>query len=271
MDLEDAFARHRTVEVGAVSAHVAEAGPVDGPPIVLLHGNPDSHAVWGGVVAELGRAHRCLAPDLPGFGASRAPRAQELSLAAQGAFVGGLLDALGLDRVHLVVHDIGAAYGVAYATAHPERLRSMTIFNTSLFPRHFWARVWQTPVLGELAMALVNRPLFVQQLRRGSPRLPRAYAEHAYRAFGRVARRAALRWYRAMRRELAGWDTRFVEATARTPKQVVWGELDPFVPRPIADRFGAPVRRVAGAGHHVIAEEPALAAGAIAELVARAG
>jgi pimeloyl-ACP methyl ester carboxylesterase len=258
------FTRHRTVELGAISAHVAEAG--EGVPIVLLHGNPDSHAVWSGVVEQLAGSHHCIAPDLPGFGDTRAPDF-DCAIEHQGAFVGDLLDALALDRVHLVVHDIGAVFGLTFATHHPERLRSITIFNNSFFPHHFWARVWQTRGLGELAMAVANRPLFVGQMRRGSPRMPREYAEHAYAVFGRSTRKMALRWYRVMRREIPGWDARFVEATARMPKQVIWGDLDPFIPRAMADRYGAPVRHVEDCGHWVMVEEPALAAAAIAELL----
>jgi pimeloyl-ACP methyl ester carboxylesterase len=267
--LADAFARHRTIAVGAVQAHVAEAGAEAREPIVLVHGNPDSHAVWAGVVARLADRHRCIAPDLPGFGASRAPDDFDFAFARQGAFVDALLDALGLDRVHLVVHDIGAAFGVAFATARAERVRTMTIFNASLFPAHFWARVWQTRGLGELAMTLSNRRLFASQVRRGGPRMPQDYIDHAWAAFGKPVRRTALRFYRAMRRELAGWDAWFRDATAATPKQVVWGDLDPFVPLGNADRFGANVHHVADCGHWVMAEDPELAARAIAELVAK--
>jgi pimeloyl-ACP methyl ester carboxylesterase len=261
------FTRERALEIGRATIHVAEAGDPDAHPIVLLHGNPDSHAVWSDVVARLAPQFRCIAPDLPGFGASRAPRDIDFAFERQGEFVAALLDALALHHVDLVVHDIGAAFGVAFATASAARLRTLTIFNTSLFPHHFWARVWQTRGLGELAMMAATRGLFVGQMRRGSPRMPREYADHAYDTFGRAARRAALRWYRTMSRELDGWDARFRDATSALPKQVVWGDLDPFVPIANADRFGAPVRHVADCGHWVMAEDPELAADAIAARV----
>jgi pimeloyl-ACP methyl ester carboxylesterase len=264
---EQAFTRRGQVAVGAVEAFVAEAGDPDGAPIVLLHGNPDTHAVWTEVVARLPPSYRCIAPDLPGFGASRAPADFDFALPHQGAFLAELLDALALERVHLVIHDIGAAFGVAFATGHADRVRTLTIFNASMFPHHFWARVWKTRVLGELAMALSNRRLFVGQIRRGSPRMPLEYAHHAYAQFTKPTRRMALRWYRAMRHEDDGWDTRFRDATAAIPRQVIWGDLDPFIPIAIADRYGAPVRHVADCGHWVMAEDAELAATAITELV----
>jgi pimeloyl-ACP methyl ester carboxylesterase len=266
------FTGQLSVAAGGTDVHVAEAGA--GPAVLLLHGNPDSHTVWRPVVAELAARHRCLAPDLPGFGASPAPPGLDLSLEAQAGFVRDLCDRLGLERLHLVVHDVGGPYGLAFASCHPERLRSLTILNTNFFPDyrwHFWARVWRTPVLGELAMAIANRPLFVREMRRGSPRIPRDYAVEAYRDFGRSTRRHVLRWYRAMDPEVhSGWDERLLAATAELPKQVLWGDLDPFLPATTADRFGGEVRHLADCGHWPMMEEPALVAGAIAELAARA-
>ena len=266
----EAFTRHRTLQVGAAAVHVAEAGPATSTPIVLLHGNPDSCAVWTGVVAQLAASYRCIAPDLPGYGGSSAPRDIDLAFARQGEFVDQLLDALALDRTHLVIHDIGAAFGIAYVNARGAgRLRTLTIFNTSVCPKHFWARTWQKPVLGELAMMAANRPLFVRSMLRGSPRMPRDYADHAYEAFGRRAKHTALRWYRAMRDEVPGWDDAFRAATTALPKQVIWGDLDPFIPLAAADRFGVAPRHVADCGHWLMTEEPELAATAIGELVAR--
>jgi pimeloyl-ACP methyl ester carboxylesterase len=268
----EAFPRHRTVHVGAVETFVAEAG--DGPPVVLLHGNPDTHAMWGPVVSRLAATHRCIAPDLPGFGRSRAPDDLDVSLPRQAAFVRDLCAALELPRVHLVVHDVGGPYGLAFASEHPERLASLTIFNTLFFPDyhwHFWARVWRTRGLGELAMRIMTQPLFVRELRRGSPRMPREYAVHAYREYSRSTRRMVLRWYRAMDPEVfAGWGERLLAGTATTPKQVLWGDLDPFIPASTADRFGGEVTHLPDCGHWVMLEAPERAAAAIAAAAAAA-
>jgi pimeloyl-ACP methyl ester carboxylesterase len=79
-----------------------------------------------------------------------------------------------------------------------------------------------------------------------------------------------LRWYRAMDPEAhAGWDERLLAATAKTPKQVLWGDLDPFLTPRTADRFGGEVTHLADCGHWVMLEEPDRAAAAIAGLVAK--
>src|SRR3954468_15415430 len=114
MNLTQAFPRHRMLRAGSVDTYVAEAG--SGPAILLLHGSPDTHTVWSEVVMRLATRFCCIAPDLPGFGRSRAPGDFACSLDNQAAFVRDLMAALELDRVHLVLHDIGGTYGLAFAT-----------------------------------------------------------------------------------------------------------------------------------------------------------
>jgi pimeloyl-ACP methyl ester carboxylesterase len=258
------------LRVGKIDTNIAEAG--EGTAILLLHGNPDTHTVWSSTVAHLAPKYRCIAPDLPGFGKTPMPDDFDFSLKSQAAYVRELFAALKLDRVHLVVHDVGGPYGLAFASEEPERLRSLTIFNTNFFPDyhwHFWARVWRTAVLGEIAMALGPRPLFVRELLRGSPRMPREYANHAYDDFTSTTKKNVLRWYRAMDPEVhEGWDQRMIAATRQTPKQVLWGDLDPFLPSSTADRYGGAVQHLADCGHWAMLEEPEKCAKAIAALVA---
>lgn len=271
MNLTQAFTRHRTLRAGSVDTYVAEAG--EGPAVLLLHGSPDTHTVWSEIVVRLATRFRCIAPDLPGYGRSRAPDDFSCSLDNQAAFVRDLMAALELDRVHLVVHDVGGTYGLAFATQEAPRLATLTIFNTNFFPDyrwHFWARVWRTRGLGELAMAITNRPMFVRELRRGSPRMPADYAAHVYQELTRSTKRMILRWYRAMDSEVyTGWDTRLLAATANTPKQVLWGDLDPFISSRTADRYGGEVQHHAECGHWVMLEEPERSAATIASLLTR--
>ncbi len=256
-----AFTRSEAV----AGAHVAEAG--SGPPIVLLHGNPDTHEVWGSTVARLG-AFRCIAPDLPGFGGTLPLGG--VTLEDQSAWVATIADALKLDRFHLVCHDVGGVYGLAFATEHGDRLQSLTISNTIFSPDykwHFWARVWRTRWLGELSTKILNRPLFVREMRRGSPRMPRAYAELAYSKITPTTMDAVLHWYRAMDPEVwTGWDVRLREVTARVPTQVLWGDLDPFIRKDQAAKFGGTVHHFEDCGHHLMLEEPDRVAAQIARL-----
>jgi pimeloyl-ACP methyl ester carboxylesterase len=144
------WTRTPALDVIGVKTAVFEAGPEDAAPIVFLHGNPDTHDVWSAVVSKLAETHRCIAPDLPDFGSSIAPVDFDVSLDGQARWVNALFEALELQRAHLVVHDVGGTYGLAFASEHPTRLSALTILNSTFFSDyrwHFWARMWRMPRL----------------------------------------------------------------------------------------------------------------------------
>lgn len=264
MSWPDPFTNHHQLQIGEMSIHVAEAGA--GAPVLFVHGNPDTHTVWATTIAALPNL-RCLALDLPGFGKSTAPVDHDLSLEAQGEVIRATVEALGLDRVHLVVHDIGGNYGLAFASLHPQRVLSLTVLDTIWSPDyrwHFWGRVWRTRGLGEFAMKVVNRPLFINQLRAGSPAMPREYAELAYREFTAPTKRHVLRYYRAMNPPVwAGWPEKLLAAKLTT--QVIWGDRDPYIGSTFAEIYGVPARHTPH-GHWVMLEDPQLVAAAISKI-----
>ena len=264
------WTRTRTLDVIGVKTAVFEAGPEDAAPIVFLHGNPDTHDVWSAVVSKLAATHRCLAPDLPDFGSSIAPVDFDVSLDGQARWVNALFEALELERAHLVVHDVGGTYGLAFASEHAARLSALTILNSNFFSDyqwHFWARMWRTPLIGELVMFAGNEWLFARETRKGSPGITDAEARRAYRAFHPRARRMVLRFYRWLDSEkLTGWDTKLLAATKDTSKQVLWGDLDPYMPDPkTGDRYGVTATHFADAGHWPMIDRPT----DVAERIAR--
>ena len=117
----------RTVPVNGIDLHLAEAGPESGPPVVLLHGFPDSWKLWRHQVAALADAgHRVLAPDLRGFGDTTRPAAVEAyKLRALVGDVTGLLDLLGLERAAVVGHDWGAGLAWRVAMHAPDRVERL--------------------------------------------------------------------------------------------------------------------------------------------------
>jgi len=110
------------VDSGGVRIHVDVVG--DGRPVVLLHGFPDSGALWRHQVPALVDAgFRCVVPDLRGFGASDAPDGvDDYSLLHSVGDVVAVLDQLGIARAHVVGHDFGAALAWAFAAFLPERV-----------------------------------------------------------------------------------------------------------------------------------------------------
>ncbi len=120
-----------TVEVAldgrsATLAYVAR-GPVDAPAVLLLHGSPGAHTDFTRVCEPLEDRFRCIAPDLPGFGASTR-WVPEYSAAAHARYCAALLDALGVEAAHVVGYSMGGAVGLELYELAPARVRSLTLF-----------------------------------------------------------------------------------------------------------------------------------------------
>jgi pimeloyl-ACP methyl ester carboxylesterase len=234
----------------------------EGSPVLFLHGNPDTSDVWEAVADRLARQHRCFAPDLPAFGRSESPASFDASLDGLATWVDRLVAALDLTRpVDLVVHDFGGLFGIAWAVRYPDKVRRLAILNTVFFPDyrwHFWARVWRTPMLGELSFALNSRLGMRLEMRRGSKRLPAGYADRAYANMTRPMTRMVLQLYRATDpTAFAPWQDGLRALAERTPLIVLWGDRDPYIGPAFADRFGArEVHHFADAGHWLQLEEP---------------
>ena len=101
---------------------------------------------------------------MPGFGRADKPRDFRYDLRRlRRATCTGCSAQLGIDRVHLVLHDLGGPWGLEWASGNPDRVASVTLINTGAFIGYRWhilARIWRTPVLGELFQATATRPLF---------------------------------------------------------------------------------------------------------------
>jgi pimeloyl-ACP methyl ester carboxylesterase len=260
----------RDVRVGNASTHVTEWG--DGPPVLFLHGNPDSGVMWDDVASRLGTRFRCVAPDLPGFGRSGVPDGYTPSLDGMAQFVEQFLTAANIPRpLDLVAHDFGGPFAFAWAVKHPESVRRIIALNTVFFSDyrwHFWARVWRTPVLGEIAMALMNKAGFAHELRRGSRGLPQAHIDETWALMTRRMKREVLRLYRATDpKNFPAYERDFQALTKVKPTLVIWGDKDPYIAPSFAERFNA--RKVVHlpVGHWAMIEAPAECAAAIAEFL----
>jgi len=110
------------VDSGGVGIEVADEGA--GRPVMLLHGWPDSGALWRHQVKALNEAgYRTIVPDLRGFGASDAPEGTEqYGLPFLAADVIAVLDHLGIEKAHVVGHDWGAALAWVTASLAPDRV-----------------------------------------------------------------------------------------------------------------------------------------------------
>ncbi len=117
--------------------HVAEAGPEDGPLVILCHGFPESWYSWRHQLPVLGKAgYRAVAPDMRGYGQTDAP--EDMRAYTQLHHVGdmvGLLDALGARQAVIVGHDWGGPVAWNAAQWRPDRFRAVASLGVPWLPR----------------------------------------------------------------------------------------------------------------------------------------
>lgn len=253
------------VTVDGVTSPVLGVGPADASEaIVFLHGNPGPATDWLGLLGRVGGFARAIAPDMPGFGQADKPRDFPYSVDGEAAHLAGLLDELGIDRAHLVAHDFGGGWGVAWGLMHRDRFASLALINTGVFRDYRWhryARIWQTPILGELFMALGNRRGYQLVLGRDNPGLPPAELDRLYDAqASRATQRAILRLYRVTPPNVPLAYRRLLHALD-PPTLVLWGTEDAYLPVAQAERQretfpSATVHRLDGLGHWPFLEDP---------------
>lgn len=101
-----------------------------GPPLLLLHGFPQTHALWRRIAPALARTHKVICPDLRGYGASDKPAgAEAMTFRAMGADQLALMSALGAERFHLAGHDRGARTAHRMALDAPDRVASLALMD----------------------------------------------------------------------------------------------------------------------------------------------
>jgi pimeloyl-ACP methyl ester carboxylesterase len=234
--------RHASIAVGEIGSPVIEAGPLDArEAVVFVHGNPGSRTDWLELLEAVGPLGRAVALDMPGFGQADKPREYPYQVSSYSEFLHGALRQLGIERVHLVVHDFGGPFGLLWGLQHPDAWISVVLINIGVMPGYRWhatARRWRTPVLGELMQAWIPRWAWRRSMQRSNPKgLPREFVDKMYRDYDRGTRRAVLALYRATPdpKQAAGT---LGPALARLskPALVLWGAKDPFAGVQYAER-----------------------------------
>jgi pimeloyl-ACP methyl ester carboxylesterase len=272
----------QTHDAGPLDVHLYDAG--DGPPVVLLHGWPQDASCWRYVIPRLADRYRLIAPDLRGFGQTGAPDGAYNGMVV-GADAIALLDALEIERAHLIGHDWGGFGAFAAAIAAPGRIASLMVLNTSppwleLSPRLVWElrRSWYVFLLaasGEWVVrerpGLIARMLRADRVHDGISRSDaQGYAARLQRP---ESARATTLYYRSFVRSFRAvlLQRRFEELRLTVPTRVVFGARDgalsPVVLRGIERHCDdIAVELVPDSGHFIPEEKPGLVAERAAEL-----
>ncbi len=134
---------HKTVTVDNLDIFYREAGPVDAPTIVLLHGFPTSSHMYRDLIPKLAEDYHVIAPDYPGFGNSSMPSVDnfDYSFDNLAKVTDNFLEKVGAKKYSLYLMDYGAPVGFRIATKHPERVEGLIIQNGNAYDeglRDFW-------------------------------------------------------------------------------------------------------------------------------------
>jgi haloalkane dehalogenase len=123
--------RSNYTEIDGHRIHYLDEGR--GETILIVHGIPEWSMIYADLVKELSDTHRCIIPDHLGFGFSDKKHAADLSPKAHAARLLAFIDKLGLNNIHLVVHDFGGPIGMGALVQNPTLFTSLSISNTWLW------------------------------------------------------------------------------------------------------------------------------------------
>ncbi len=281
-----------------VTLNVCLGGPRKGPPILFLHGFPESHRTWRNQLADLSRDHFVVAPDQRGFAGSDRPEGvEQYETDRIVADAMALMDALGIHQFTLAGHDWGGAVAWSAALQHPIRVRRPIVVNAPhplIFQKSLiedeaqreasqYIRFLRSSA-AEAAITAMGLETFLDKVllqHVDATRLPPEERQRYLDDWKQPgALTAMLNWYRAAKLEVPApgeeakaplW-TRAPFPKLRMPTLVVWGLRDPALLPVQLQGLGelVPDLRVvtsSSAGHFILWEEPETVTRAIREFM----
>jgi pimeloyl-ACP methyl ester carboxylesterase len=242
--MDESLIRFRHIATNGIRLHVAEAGPPDGPLVVLLHGFPEFWYGWRAQIPALAAAgFHVLAPDQRGYNLSDKPAwLVAYRLEALVDDIVGLITAAGYAQAAVVGHDWGGAVAWGLALTRPQHVRRLVALNTAppqaLFAytlhhpsqalKSLYILGFQTPRLPEIIWRANNFRLGLRALT-GTSRpgtfTPADLAQYKTAWSQPGAQTAMLNWYRAARR----YPFPTGDAHVTAPTLILWGEQDAFL------------------------------------------
>lgn len=240
MNIED-----HHVNTNGVNLHVLQAGPTEGPLVILLHGFPEFSYAWRRQIPYLVSAgFRVWAPDQRGYNLSDKPKGiASYALNELSKDVIGLIDAAEQKRAFLVGHDWGGAVAWYVANKYPERITKMVVLNMphgNVMKEHLrsnsvqrrrsrYIYFFQIPWLPEIRMKLQKYRGLRSALKNSS--LPGTFSDFDLEIYTKAwskskAYHSMINWYRAAIQKPPIYDS---HPKITVPTLLIWGELDNFL------------------------------------------
>jgi len=256
------------------------------PPLVLTHGIPRSSFLYRKMIPLLAEKRAVRAWDLYGFGLSDKPRDRKRYYFPEfERFFGKFLDALDIEKAHLVCHDVGGPFTIGWAVRNPRRVASLTIMNTTVYLKGFHI---PGPVLASILVPMALQRVFMSDRSFGEMILNyikrkalrnadalagaegEAWKELMTRNDGRLALARTLKSYRVVTPYLLEIQRRL--KSYERSVLILWGKHDPFCTEPIAQRFareipGARLQVIEQASHFLQEDAPEAASRAILDFI----
>ena len=235
---------------GEISIYYDTYGEPGGPALVFAHGAGGNAASWWQQVPVFSADHHVVVFDHRGFGRSRCPPEQQ-SAAHYEADVVAVMDAAGIDRAVIVCQSMGGWTGVRMAVYRTDRVRGVLLGNT--------------PGAVRTEVTVANRRQMAERLVEAGGLINRAYsAEFAERHPAGAVLYRQISAFNTQARPNIRDDAVYVEPGAvkdsGIPFLVLSSDFDPLFPpavlESVANDIGAPLKRVAGAGHSTYFEKP---------------
>ena len=229
--------RSRFLVVEGVRVHYQEAGPHDGPPVILIHGFTASTLVWSEVLLPIAEeGFRVIAPDLMGFGFSEKPRRGEYTIEGHARMIVGLMDELGIERATLVGSSYGGAIAATCALDYAERVERLVLVgavSNDDIKRRPLLRIAASPLVGELISPLLLdlRWMVKRHLKKNSVSNAGWFDDKRIAAYHVPLRAADTQ--RAALSMLRRWSAERIRREAHLitqPVLLIWGEHDAEVP-----------------------------------------
>ncbi|MZP29982.1 alpha/beta fold hydrolase [Heliobacterium undosum] len=259
MDLQEAFAplgRHHLFYRLAGKGREA---------LLLLHGIPTNSLLWGQTIPYLAENYLVIAPDLLGYGRSGRGPTEDLTLPQQAGYMIGLLDRLGIPRVHVVGHDLGGGIAQILAVRHPDRVASFVVADGVCFSN------WPLPKVVSLryptAPEFEPSPAFIERMLRvglfhqelATPELIDAFvAPYAHATGAQELQTASFALEHHQTEELVPH-----LANVQAPATFLWGQYDRYLPPYWGYRLNQTVpnstfRILPECGHYSMIDNPPL-------------
>ena len=255
---------HIEIEGHKIACHRSGSGE----PMLLVHGITTYSFIWRDMVPDLSSDFDVIALDLLGCGDSDMPKGVDYSISAQADMLKKVLDRLGIEKVHLVCHDIGGGVGQIFAVRYPDRLHDLVLINSVAYD--FWPVQpivsMRTPIIRQLGMALLDIGFFKLLIKRGvyhKERVTDELMEMFYRPVKSAEGKAAFLHLAKCLDNLHLMDIADDLRKLHVPVLIIRGEADIYLKPDISEKLhreikGSRLERIPTGGHFIQLDEPEL-------------